>query len=176
MLSRPDADELAPYYGRYISLVPEGDVRDHMRTQLHETIALLSGVGDARGEQAYGAGKWTLKEVLQHMADTERVMTYRLLRISRGDKTPLAGFEQDEWMPHACANRRSMANLAMEFSAIRAATLLLMDAMPDEAWGRVGTASGHSVSARALAYICAGHERHHVAVIRERYLNMGDQL
>ena len=170
MLSRPAADEFAPYFGRYIALVPEGDVRNHMRTQLHETIALLSGVTDAKGEQAYGAGKWTLKEVLLHMADTERVMTYRLLRIARADKTPLPGFEQDEWVPHSCANRRSMASLLMEFAAVRASTLQLMDSMPDEAWGRIGTASGHSISARALAHIAAGHERHHLAIIRERYL------
>jgi uncharacterized damage-inducible protein DinB len=171
MLSRPAADEFAPYYARYIALVPEGDVRDHMRTQLHETIALLSGVPDAKGEQAYGAGKWTLKEVLLHMADTERVMSYRMLRIARGDKTPLPGFEQDEWVPHSCANRRSMASLLMEFAAVRASTLQLMDSMPDEAWGRIGTASGHSISARALAHIAAGHERHHLGIIRERYLN-----
>jgi uncharacterized damage-inducible protein DinB len=170
MLSRPNADEYFEYYGKYIALVPEGDVRDLMRTQLFETVALLEGVSDAKAEQAYGPGKWTLKESLLHMADTERVFGYRMLRIARGDGTPLPGFEQDEWVPHSCANERAMTNLVMEFATVRASTLALMDSMPAEAWARKGTASGHTISARALAYIAAGHERHHLAIFRERYL------
>lgn len=170
MLSRPKADEYAEFYGSYVARVPDGDVRDHLRTQLHETIALLSGVPDAKAEQAYGAGKWTLKEVLLHMSDAERVFNYRLLRIARGDATPLSAFDENAWVPHSCANRRSMTSLVLEFAAIRASTLQLMDSLTDEAWARRGTASGHAVSARALAYICCGHERHHVVIIRERYL------
>jgi hypothetical protein len=170
MLSRPGTDEYFEYYGGYIALVPDGDVRDHMRTQLFETVALLSGVSESTAEKAYGAGKWTLKEVVLHMSDTERVFGYRMLRIARGDTTPLPGFEQDEWVPHSCANARTMAKLVLEFSAVRAATLALMDSIPAEAWVRKGTASGHAISARALAYIAAGHERHHVGIIRERYL------
>ncbi|MFI5309910.1 MAG: DinB family protein [Gemmatimonadales bacterium] len=167
---RPAASEYAAWYAGYVALVPDGDVRDHLRLQLHETLALLTGVAESRAERAYGPGKWTLKEVLLHMGDTERVFAYRLLRIARGDATPLPGFEQDEWVPHSCANRRTMASLLLELATIRSATLQLVDSMPDEAWARVGTASGNSVSARALAYICAGHERHHVRIIRERYL------
>ena len=170
MLSRPNADEYFEYYGKYIARVPDGDVRDHMRTQLSETISLLSGVADAKAEKAYAAGKWTLKEALLHMSDAERVFGYRMLRIARGDATPLPGFEQDEWVPHSCANKRLMANLVMEFAAVRASTLALMDSLSPEAWLRKGTASGHSISARALAYIAAGHERHHLTIIRERYL------
>jgi hypothetical protein len=170
MPSRPAADEYFEYYGKYIALVPDGDVRDHMRTQLSETIALLSGVADAKADQAYGAGKWTLKEAVLHMSDTERVFGYRLLRIARGDATPLPGFEQDAWVPHSCANARAMSSLLLEFAAVRAATLALLDALPAEAWARKGTASGHTISVRALAYIAAGHERHHLAIIRERYL------
>jgi uncharacterized damage-inducible protein DinB len=170
MLSRPAADEYFEYYGKYVALVPDGDVRDHMRAQLAETMALLSGVSDAKAEQAYGAGKWTLKEALLHMADAERVFSYRILRISRGDQTPLPGFEQNDWVPHSCANKRTLANLVMEFAAVRASTLALLDSMSAEAWTRTGTASGHGISVRALAYIAAGHERHHLAIIRERYL------
>lgn len=169
-LVRPGSDEYAPFYHGYVDHVPDGDVRDHLRTQIHETIALLSGISDARAERAYGAGKWTLKEVVGHMCDTERVFGYRLLRIARGDLTPLPGFEQDEWVPRSGANQRSLANLILEFAAIRAATLLLVDSLSDEAWLRRGTASGRSISARALVYICAGHERHHVNIMRERYL------
>jgi uncharacterized damage-inducible protein DinB len=171
MLSRPAADEYFEYYGTYIALVPDGDVRDHLRTQLFETVALLETVTDASAEKAYGAGKWTLKEVVLHMSDTERVFGYRMLRIARGDATPLPGFEQDEWVPHSYANRRTMASLLMEFAAVRASTLALVDSLPAEAWLRKGTASGHAISARALAYIAAGHERHHLTIIRERYLN-----
>ena len=170
MLSRPGSDEYFEYYGKYIALVPDGDVRAHLRTQLSETVALLSGVTDAKAEQAYGAGKWTLKEVVLHMSDTERVFGYRTLRIARGDTTPLPGFEQDEWVPHSCANARSMSSLVLEFAAVRAATLALYDSLPAEAWARRGTASGHAISARALAYIAAGHGRHHLNIIRERYL------
>ena len=170
MLSRPKSDEYFEYYGKYIALVPDGDVRDHLRAQLSETLALLSAVTDGKAEQAYGAGKWTLKEALLHMSDAERVFSYRMLRISRGDETPLPGFEQNDWVPHSCANSRSLANLLMEFAAIRASTLALADSMTPEAWVRKGTASGHSISVRALGYIAAGHERHHVKIFRERYL------
>jgi len=170
MLSRPAADEYFEYYGKYIALVPDGDVRDHLRAQLFETVALLEGVDDATAEKAYGAGKWTLKEVVLHMCDTERVFGYRMLRISRGDTTPLPGFEQDEWVPHSSANKRSMSSLLLEFAAVRGATLALVDSLAAEAWVRKGTASGHAISARALAYIAAGHERHHINIIRERYL------
>ena len=170
MLQRPAADEYAPYYGTYISLVPDGDVRDHLRMQLHETVAMLSGVSDARGSVAYGPGKWTLKESLLHMIDAERVFAYRLLRIARGDTTPLPGFEQDEWVPRSGANARPMASLLIEFSAVRAATLQLMDSLEPVAWARRGTASDKPISTRALAYICAGHERHHQRILRERYL------
>ena len=169
---RPAEDEYADWHAGYVALVPDGDVRDHLRTQLHETVALLSGVSESKAEQVYGPGKWTLKEVVLHMSDAERVFGYRLLRIARGDATPLPGFDQDEWVPHSCANRRSMASLLLEFAAIRSSTMQLVDALPGEAWPRRGTASGKPVSARALAYVCAGHERHHVRIIRERYLHL----
>jgi hypothetical protein len=104
------------------------------------------------------------------MSDAERVFSYRMLRISRGDATPLPGFEQDDWVPRSCANDRALSSLLMEFSAVRASTLALVDALPDEAWVRRGTASGNSITPRALAYIAAGHERHHYKIFVERYL------
>jgi len=170
LLERPLDGEYAEWHAGYVALVPDGDVRDHLRTQVHETVALLSGASEDRAEQAHGPGKWTLKEVVLHMCDTERVFAYRLLRIARGDSTPLPGFEQDEWVPHSCANRRMVASLLLEYAAIRSATMQLIDSVPEEAWTRKGTADGKPVSARAMAYICAGHERHHVGIIRERYL------
>jgi hypothetical protein len=170
MLSRPSPDEYTAYHGGYISLVPDGDVRHYLRLQLNETIAMLSGVDDARAVRAYGPGKWTLKEVVLHMSDAERVFSYRLLRIARGDATPLPGFEQDEWVPNSGANARPLANLLLEFATVRAATLQLVDSLEPAAWARRGTAAGHATSARAIAYICAGHERHHQRILRERYL------
>ena len=170
MLSRPNAGEYFEYYGTYISLVPDGDVRDILRGQLSETIAVLSGVPDAKAAKAYGPGKWTLKEMVLHMCDAERVFGYRMLRIARGDATPLPGFDQNSWVPHSCANDRPLTNLVMEFAAIRASTLALVDSISPEGWLRMGTASDHKISARALAYIAAGHERHHLKIARERYL------
>jgi hypothetical protein len=172
MLARPASDEYFEYYGKYIALVPDGDVRDHMRAQLSETMSLLSGVSEVTAEKAYGAGKWTLKEVVLHMSDAERVFGYRMLRISRGDTTPLPGFEQDAWVPNSCANARPMSNLLLDFAAVRTATLSLLDSCPVDAFVRTGTASGHTISVRALAYIAAGHERHHLKIVRERYLQM----
>lgn len=170
VIERPAADEFAPYYGTYINLVPGGDLRDVLRSQLHEAVATLSGATEAQGNRAYGGGKWTLKEVLAHVCDTERVFSYRLLRIARGDVTPLPGFEQDLWVPTSDANARSVQAHVLELTAVRASTLLLMEGLPAEAWTRRGTASGHSVSARAMAYIAAGHERHHMRIVREKYL------
>jgi uncharacterized damage-inducible protein DinB len=170
MLQRPDASEHAPYYGKYIEKVPDGDVRTHLRAQLYETITLLSGVSDEHARKAYGPGKWTLKESLLHVIDAERVFAYRLLRIARADETPLPGFEQDDWVPNSAANARSVASLLLELSTVRASTLALVESIEERAWVRRGTASNNAVSARAIAYIIAGHERHHQGIFRERYL------
>lgn len=132
LLEPPLDGEYADWHAGYVALVPSGDVRDHLRTQVHETIALLSGVSEDRAEQSYGPGKWTLKEVVLHMCDTERVFAYRLLRIARGDRTPLPGFEQDEWVPHSCANRRTVASLLLEYTAIHS----------DDATRRLGPRGG----------------------------------
>lgn len=170
MLERPASDEYAPYFDTYISKVLAGDLRDLLRMQLHDTVTLLSNVDDARAARGYGPGKWTLKESLLHVIDAERVFTYRLLRVARGDQTPLPGFEQDEWVPQSGANARSVSSLLLELSAVRASTVLLVDSIEPAAWIRRGTASGNPISARALAYITAGHERHHQQIFRERYL------
>jgi hypothetical protein len=167
---RPAATEFAPFYAGYVGLVPAGDVREHMRTQVMETIALLSGVTEAKAEQAYAPGKWTLKEVLGHVCDTERVFSYRMLSIARGDPASLPPFDENLWVPASNANSRTMPSLLLELATIRAATVQLVNAFDATAWTRLGTASGKSVSVRALAHITAGHERHHIKIIRERYL------
>ncbi len=170
VVSRPEADEYTSYYGTYIGIVPEGDVRELLRAQLPKTIELISGFSEEKASQGYGPGKWTLKEVLLHIADAERVFSYRLLRIARGDTTPLPGFDQDPWVLTSHANERTLASLIAEFASVRAATLTLVDSLSAEAWLRQGTASEKTVSAQALAYVCAGHELHHVNLIRERYV------
>jgi hypothetical protein len=169
-LARPDESEYAPFYAGYVGLVPEGDVRDHLRTQAHETIALLAGVSELKASQAYAPGKWTLKEVIGHMCDAERVFGYRILSIARGDPAPLPSFDENQWVPASNANARTTAALVLEFASVRAATTQLVGSLSDEAFLRRGTASGKLISVRALAYICAGHERHHLKIIRERYL------
>lgn len=170
LATRPLDTEYAPYYGRYISRVPEGDVVRTLETQLAETLALLRAIPEERAGHRYAEGKWTLKEVVGHVSDSERIFAYRALRIGRGDTTPLPGFEQEDYVRGTDFNRRPLADLAAELEAVRRATILLLRGMDDTALARRGTASGYEVTARALAYIIAGHERHHVGVIRERYL------
>ena len=170
-LTHPEDTEYAPFYAGYVSLVPAGDVRGHLGTQLHETIALLSGVTEDKAERAYAPGKWTLKEVIGHMCDAERVFGYRMLSIGRGDPAALPSFDENLWVPASNANARTMAALVLEFAAVRASTVQLSGSLTEEAFLRLGTASGKVISVRALAYICAGHERHHLKIIRERYLN-----
>lgn len=166
----PGAGEYAEFYAGYVKRVPPGDVVATIRDQLAETLTLLSGVEPSRTTSGYAPGKWSIRDVVLHMADTERVMAYRALRIARGDTTPLASFDENAWTPMAGANARTMDSLLAELDATRHATVAMLEGLPAEAWARVGTASGKSVSVRALAWIIAGHERHHVAVIRERYL------
>jgi hypothetical protein len=168
---RPTEDEYAPFYNGYVGLVPAGEVRQHLRSQLQETLATLAGVSNDVANGAYGPGKWTLKEVVGHMSDAERVFAYRLLRIARADATPLSAFDENAWVPTSGAGGRSLENLLLEFVSVRFATLSLLDSLSAEAWTRRGTASGKSISVRALAYIAAGHERHHLRIIRERYLS-----
>ena len=166
----PSAGEYAEFYAGYVKRVPAGDVVATIRDQLAETLTLLRGVDPSRTTSGYAPGKWSIRDVVLHMADTERVMAYRALRIARGDATPLASFDENAWTPMAGANARTMDSLLAELDATRRATVAMLEGLPAEAWARVGTASGKSVSVRALAWIIAGHERHHVAVIRERYL------
>lgn len=167
---RPAADEYAPYYEKYISRVRDGEILDILSEQSDALRGLFARVDDDRGHFAYAPGKWTLNESLQHVVDTERVFTYRALRIARGDSTPLPGFEQDEWVPNSGAMARTLREIVNEFVTVRASTLALFGGLPNEAWDRRGTASGFPVSVRALAFKCAGHALHHEGIFREKYL------
>ena len=168
---RPEANEYAPYYEKYVSLVPDADLVETLERQGAETVALLRGLSEERGAHRYAPGKWSVKQVVGHIIDGERLFSYRALSIARGDRAPLPGMEQDEWMAGADFDARTLRDLVEEFEAVRASTLHLFRHLTPEAWARRGVASDNEVTARALAYIIAGHEAHHVRVLRERYLS-----
>ena len=169
LATRPDATEHIPYFGRYTTLVPDGSIAETLRKQMTETAALLARVPADREEHRYADGKWSVKEVVGHMADGERIFTYRALRIARGDETPLASFDENQYVPAARFDARTLESLAAEFRAVREATIRLLEGLDEAALSRRGTAAGNQVSARALFWITAGHERHHVAILREQY-------
>jgi hypothetical protein len=169
-MSRPQPAEYDPYYEKYISLVPEAEIIDSLERQERELKSLFNDVSEETGTFAYAEGKWTVKEVLSHLIDGERIFAYRVLRIARGDKTPIEGFEQDGYIENSHANRRSMANLLDEFKLLRQANVLLFRNLEPGDWVRVGIANDVEVSVRSLAWIMVGHVRHHAAILQERYL------
>ena len=176
-IARPAENEHAPYYTGYIdaaeaSLSQRGlaDVVALLEAQTADWQALMAAVPEAAASHAYAPGKWTLGESLVHVSDTERVFAYRLLRIARGDRTPLPGFEQDDWVPTSRAVRRSLADILAEMYAVRAATLALVRSLDDEAVSQSGVASGKDVTARALVWMIAGHMQHHFGLTRDKYL------
>jgi hypothetical protein len=166
---KPEPNEYDPYYGKYISLVTESDIRDAFVAQPDELRSELAGVSEDKGTFAYEDGKWTIKEVLSHLIDGERIFAYRMLRISRGDETPIEGFEQDGYIENSNANNRSLSELVDEFELNRKANVLMLNNLDEAGLARMGTASGLPISTRALANIAIGHVRHHVAILRERY-------
>ena len=172
MFTQPKEGEYNTFFGRYVKQVPTGDVRDVLAQSLKNTTLLLSDVTEDQANYRYAPGKWTLKEVLGHMSDTERIMSYRLLRIARGDQTPLPGFDEDALTSGASFNDCSWSDLLEDYAAVRAATLTLLRSLSEDAWSRMGIVSGNDTSARALAYVIAGHELHHLNVIKERYLSL----
>jgi hypothetical protein len=167
---RPDPSEYAPDYAGYIAGVPDGDLLSTLERQLRESRAALAGLPEVRGDFAYAPGKWTVKEVLGHVADAERVFAYRALSFARGERAALPGFDEKAWTPASGAATRTVRDLLEELGAVRASTLALLRHLPAEAPLRRGTANGREVTVRALAWIIAGHERHHLRVLRERYL------
>ncbi|MEP6492518.1 MAG: DinB family protein [bacterium] len=169
-IARPKADEHAEFYTRYVTLVPDGDLIALLRDQVIDTAALLREVGAERANYAYAPGKWTIKQVLGHMTDVERVMSYRALWFARNDSADLPGFDEDKWAVSANHSSRTLEDLFEEFQIVRAATIQFAKHVDAAASVRRGKANGQELSVRALLYIIAGHERHHGAVLRERYL------
>lgn len=166
---RPDETEYAPFYASYVAAVPEGDIVEVTRSGGRELASALAAIPEAKGGHRYADGKWTVGEVIGHMIDAERIFTYRILRVARGDQTPLASFDEDAYVRTAASESRTIAGLAKEMAAVRDSTVLLLESLPAESWSNRGTSSGKSVSVRALAYITAGHTAHHLKVIHDRY-------
>lgn len=166
---RPAADESSEFYHGYIAAVPDGDLIAHLEEQTADVHALLSSLSEEAALHRYAAGKWSVKEIVGHLIDVERVMGYRLLRISRGDMTPLSGFDHDAYVPAGRFDRLPLRALLDEHSAVRASTLALIRRLEAEDLDHRGSANSNPVTARALVWIIPGHERHHVRILRERY-------
>lgn len=169
-MKRPETDEYASYYDTYVSLIANDGVMAELNEQTESLRAVISGLTENRGTYAYAEGKWTIKELLSHLIDGERIFAYRILRISRGDETPLEGFEQDDYIATSNANNRTFADLLDEFDHQRLANLLMIKNIDGDAAKRIGTASGNPVSVRALVYMLAGHVTHHLDILSKRYL------
>jgi hypothetical protein len=167
--TRPAEGEFAPYYGRYIDRVPEGSLLDLLESQLPQVLDLLDGVDEDRAGYRYEPGKWSIREVMGHLADGERIFAYRALRIARLDTTPLPGFEENDYVANGSFDSRSLLSLVDEWATVRRATQALFEGLDPERASAMGTASDNPVSVRALGYIIHGHVEHHLAILRERY-------
>ena len=167
---RPEADEHHSYYARYIALVPESEAVPALEAQMMELLPLLRSLTEAQGELRYEPGKWTVKQVLQHLIDGERVFAYRAMRAARGDQTPLPGFDENLYADQADAERRTIRSLVDELEALRRANVGMFLGLSDEELRRRTVADQNEISARALAFIIAGHARHHGILLRDRYL------
>ncbi len=169
-ISKPLEGEHSAYFSRYIDLVPnDGLVLQQLKTNLEAIKSLVISLPVTKLSIPHAAGEWTVQEILCHVIDTERIFTYRALRIARNDSTALPGFEQNDFVPYSRANERSIDDILEEYTAVRASSIALFNSFDDAAWVRVGTASDNPLSVRAAAYIVVGHELHHLESIKENY-------
>lgn len=164
---RPADSEFAPWAKKYVDLVDDPDIVHAVSTQRDHLIALLARLD---GSYHYEPGKWTVNEVLGHITDAERIFCYRILCVARGEQGALPPFEQDDYMANANFNSRSLSDLTAEFESVRDSSIHLLRGLPSEAWMRRGTSAGTSVTTRGLAYVLAGHEKHHTRILREKYV------
>jgi hypothetical protein len=168
-IARPEPGEYAPYYERYISLISGNDILGTFEAQRRQMLILLCGRDEADGDFRYAPDKWSAKEVLGHVCDTERIFAYRMLRISRADDTPIEGFEQDDYVRNGPYAKISFAEVIDDYIAVRRATVTLLRNLDEQAWSRRGIANKNEVSVRAIAYLTAGHELHHRRILEEKY-------
>jgi len=167
-LARPQAGEFAPYAEKYISLVPD-DVLGALDQQTEQIVQLFAERPETDGDFRYAPDKWSAKEVLGHIIDSERIFTYRALRAARRDQTPMEGFEQDDYVRNGDFGHRTLKSLIEEYQSVRAASITLFRSFSGDTWTARSTANQHEISVRALAFMTAGHELHHVKILRERY-------
>ena len=170
---RPDSSEYAPHAAQYVELVSGDDPLPVLAQGLKDDTALFLSLDERQGGFSYAPGKWTLKQVLGHVIDTERIFAYRTLCVARNDTTPLPGFDQDLYAQFAASDERTLADLVQEFQAVRQSTIALFATFRPEAWLRRGAVSGVSVTTRGLAFCTAGHALHHRKIVRENYLQIG---
>ena len=170
MLDRPDRSEYDPYYGLYIDQVPDGDIVELLACELEAMLELLRGVAAERETYRYAEGKWSVREVVGHLIDTERTFGYRALAFARRDAAALPGMDQDEWADASNARQRPLTELLEEFERVRRGHVTMFGGFDPSTGAQTGIASGCSFSVRSLAYILVGHERHHRKVLRDRYL------
>lgn len=168
-IDRPAHDEYSQPFARYVERVPDGALVAQLERQASDTASVLGALSEERAAHRYAPGKWSVKEIVGHLADAERVFSYRLLRFARKDPTPLPGFDENPYVEAAEFDRRTLADLLAELAAVRDATLRLLRGLPADASARRGVASGGTLSVRALAYVIAGHELHHREVLKTRY-------
>ncbi len=169
MIQPPQTSEHLPYYSRYIALVQGKDLTTTLEKQIDTTLPFLRSISDEKSLHRYAAGKWSIKEVLGHLIDSERIFAYRALRFARNDARPLSGFDQDPYVEAAGFDAHPWQDLIAEFEHVRRSTILFFRGLTSEAAMRSGTANDASITVRALGYIIAGHELHHVGILRERY-------
>ncbi|MEO5903060.1 MAG: DinB family protein [Gemmatimonadaceae bacterium] len=168
---RPVEGEFLPYYGQYIDKVPDGDIVETLKSQVSETLALIRSIPAGDSDKRYAPDKWSIREVVGHVIDAERIFVYRALRFARADSTPVPGFDENTYAKNGPYSHVSLADIASELEHVRAATVHFFGNLEEQALSRRGSANGAEISVRGLAYVLAGHEIHHVGVLRTRYLN-----
>ncbi len=168
--TRPADNEFAPFYAGYVKRAPDGDIVSTMDLQLNETLALLNSLPESMGDHSYAPGKWTIREIIGHLSDAERVFSYRALRFARGDTIPVEGFDENQYVANGAFGSRSLDDLLGEFEHLRRSSIHLFGGLTREAFSARGTASGKEITVRALAFVLPGHEAHHLDVLRTRYL------
>ncbi len=173
-MNRPESNEYADYYATYVSMVPEGNMMDILEMQREDLLKRLNNLSEEQANYRYGPEKWSIKEVIGHLADTERYMAYRLFCIARGEKANLPGHNEEDFVKEAMFDTYSFRTLLEDYTSVRNATLQLLKNLRDDVWTNWGNANGFPVTVRALAFIVAGHELHHMKILTERYFQNED--
>ena len=170
-MNRPEKTEYAAYYENYVSLVDETDIVSALERQEVELLEIANKISEEKALFRYADAKWSIKELLGHLIDGERIFAYRALRIARGDQTPLEGYDQDPYVENADFDSTKLADLLAEFLYLRKANVIFFKNLSAQAWERTGTANDSPISVRALAFSMVGHVRHHANILKERYLS-----